>query len=124
MRDMYTVELDDKAMRDLTALAQARNVEVSVIASEAVRAYIRAEAQRAMEKEVAAFHQLHPHLLETIPNEYAAIHGGKLVDHDPDLVTLYERISKQFDGLPVLLRQVRAEPEEVLVIRSPRIEYE
>ena len=122
--NMVSVELDEKTLGELADLARARDIELSVLASEAIRAYLRAEAQRAMQEEATAFRQLHPRLLETIPNEYAAIHSGELVDHDQDLVALYERIVKRFGNLPVLMRQVRSEPEQLILIRSPRIEYE
>jgi predicted transcriptional regulator len=121
---MNTVELDERTARELAEWAQAQEVDLSALASEAIRAYLRAQAQRVMDQEAAAFRKLHPQLLETIPDEYAAIHRGELVDHDPDLVTLYKRISQRFGSLPVLMRQVKPEPEQVFVIRSPRIEYE
>jgi deoxyadenosine/deoxycytidine kinase len=121
---MNTVELGEMTARKLAEWSQAREVDPSVIADEAIRAYLQAQAQRVMDQEIAAFRKLHPQLLETIPDEYAAIHDGELVDHDPDLVTLYGRISQRFGSFPVLMRQVKPEPEQVFVIRSPRIEYE
>lgn len=121
---MSTIELGEVTARKLAEWARAREVDPSAVADEAIRVYLHAQAQRVMDEEAAAFRKLHPHLLETIPNEYAAIHGGELVDHDPDLVTLYRRISQRFGSLPVLMRQVKTEPEQVYVIRSPRIEYE
>jgi hypothetical protein len=124
MSDMNTVELQERTARELAMLARAREVDPSVLADEAVRAYLRAERHRALEEEDKAYKRLHPDLVHSIFGEYAAVHGGELVDHDVDLLALYLRVEKRFEDLPVLIRKVKSEPEEVIVVRSPRIEYE
>lgn len=121
---MNTVELDEIAARELAKWARLRAVDPSVLASEAIRAHLRAETHRILEEEDIAYKRLHPELVQTIFGEYAAIHGGELVDHDIDLAALYERIEQRFEGIPVLLRKVKSDPEEVIFVRSPRIEYE
>ena len=118
---MYTVELDDIAARELAKWARLRGVDPSVLASEAILAYFRAQAERILDEEDEAFKRLHPELVKSIFGEYAAIHRGELVDHDRDLSALYLRISQRFDDYPVLLRRVKSEPEEVFTILSPRI---
>ena len=126
MTEMNTVAigLDEKTAHELAQLARARAVEPSALAEEAIRVFLRSEAQRSMEQEAEAFHRLHSELLATIPGEYAAIHGGQLVDHDADQLALLGRIEARFPGLPVLIRQVRPEVEQILMVRSPRIEYD
>lgn len=119
-----TIGLDKKTAHDLAQLARARAVEPSALAGEAIRSYLRTEAQHAMEQEAEAFRRLHPELLATIPGQYAAIYGGQLVDHDPDQLVLLRRIETRFSGLPVLIRQVRSEVEQTIMVRSPRIEYD
>lgn len=121
---MNTVELDERTARELANWARARAVDPSVLASEAVRAHLRAERHRALEEEDKAYQRLHPDLVQSIYGEYAAVYGGELVDHDADLLALYLRVEKRFEDLPVLIRKVKSEPEEVIVVRSPRIEYE
>ena len=116
------IGLDEKTAHDLAQLARARAVEPATLAGEAIRAYFRTEAQRAMEQEAEAFCRLHPDLLATISGEYAAIYGGQLIDHDADQLTLFGRIEARFPGLPVLIRQVRPEVEQTIMVRSPRIE--
>lgn len=119
-----TIGLEESTAHDLAQLARARAVEPSALAGEAIRSYLRAESQRAMAQEAEAFHRLHPSLLATIPGEYAAIYQGELVDHDADQLVLFQRIEARFRGLPVLIRQVRLEIEQTLMVHSPRIEYE
>lgn len=120
---MFSIQLDDKTARELNWLAKARNADPNSLAVEAIQAHVRAEAQRAMEKEAEAFRRLHSQLLESIPGEYAAIYQGQLVDHDPDFLALLPRVEERYAGQPVLIRQVLAEAEPVIRVRSPRIEY-
>ena len=37
---------------------------------------------------------------------------------------MYQHIEARFHGLPVLIRQVRPEVEQTIMVHSPRIEYE
>jgi hypothetical protein len=118
------IGLDEKTAFELGQLARERAMDPSALAGEAIRAYLRSAARHDMEEEVQAFRRLHPELLETIPGQYAAIYHGQLVDHDGDQLTLFQRIEARFRGLPVLIRQVRPEVEQTIMIHSPRIEYE
>ncbi len=118
------IGLDEKTAHELAQLARARAVEPSALAEEAIRTYLRSEAQHAMEQEAEAFRRLHADLCATIPGQYAAIFQGQLVDHDVDQLALFQRIEARFGGLPVLIRQVRPEIEQTIMVRSPRIEYE
>lgn len=70
--------------------------------------------------EAEAFRRLHPILWQNYPGEYAAIFQGQLVDHDPDLNALYERIEERYPDVFVLVRPVREEPEIVYQERSIR----
>ncbi len=98
-------------------------MDPTALAAEAIQAHVRAEAQGAMEQEAEVFRRLHPQLLESIPDEYAAVYQEELADHDPDLLTLLQRAEERYPGRPVLIRQVQAEVEPVIHVRSPRIEF-
>jgi hypothetical protein len=75
-----------------------------------------------MEREQAAFRRLHPELVARYPNEFVAIHNGAVVGHDKSQLELVAHINEEYPEQVVLVRAVRAEPEErVLVFRSPRI---
>lgn len=73
-----------------------------------------------MEREIAAFHRLHSWLLANFANEYAAIYQGELVDHDPDMTALLQRIDQRFPDEFVLMRPVLKEPDVVYQHRSVR----
>jgi hypothetical protein len=118
------IGLDEKTALELGQLARERAVDPSALAGEAIRAYLRSAAREDMEQEAQAFRRLHPDMLATIPGQYAAIYRGQIVDHDVDQLALYQRIEARFRGLPVLIRQVRPEVEQTIMVQSPRIEYE
>jgi hypothetical protein len=118
------IGLDERTAVELDQLARQRAMEPSALASEAIRAYLRSAARQDMEEEAQAFRRLHPGLIATIPDQYAAVYRGQLVDHDVDQLTLYQRIETRFPGRPVLIRQVRPEVETTIMVHSPRIEYE
>ncbi len=73
-----------------------------------------------MQHESDAFRHMHADLLARYPNEYVAIHQGQLVDHDADQLALLARIEDRYPDVPVLIRQVLAEPDEIFTFRSPR----
>jgi hypothetical protein len=118
------IRLDEKTALELGQLARERSVEPSALANEAIRAYLRSAARADMDQDAEAFRRLHPELLATIPGQYAAVYRGQLVDHDMDQLALYQRVEARFVAQPVLIRQVRSEVEQTIMIQSPRIEYE
>ena len=120
---MFSVKLDAKTARSLEWLARSRDVDPHSLAVEAIQAHVRVEAQKAMEQEVEAFKKMHSQLMASIPGEYAAIYQGQLIDHDPDMLELLRRIESHYPGQPVLIRQVQAEPDTTIYVRSPRIEH-
>ena len=68
--------------------------------------------------EDAAFRQLLPGLLERIPGQYVAIQDGKEVDHDPDEMSLAERIQARFRNDFVLIRKVEIDFDRTEVIEE------
>ena len=74
----------------------------------------------AVDRELAAYQQLHSVLWQRYPNQHVAIHDGQLVDHDTDGVALSLRIYQHYPDQFVLLRQVEEQAETLLRVRSPR----
>jgi len=121
---MLTLAIDDQMARELAQLAHQRATSVDRLAAEAIRSFLRAEADQILEREAQAFARMHAELLEKLPGEYVAIQGGELVDHDTDQATLYLRVTEQYPDEIVLIRQVRPEVELTYTIRTPRLVYE
>jgi hypothetical protein len=78
------------------------------------------EPDPAVAREQAAYHAMHKMLWEHYPHEHVAIHGERLVDHDVDGLALSKRIYSQYPDRFVLIRQVEANSDPVLYMRSPR----
>ncbi len=50
------------------------------------------------------------------------MHNQQVIDYDPDLRTLHLRVHARLGRMPVLLKQVTADPEPDWVFRSPKFE--
>lgn len=124
----YHVEipLPDHLYQQLGQWANARQQKIGEVIAEAIADYLvdtllqesLPDSEIAPERE--AFLRLHPDLWEKYPGEYAAVCGGKLVDHDADKIALLQRIEQQYPEQFVLVRQVREEPEIVYEHHSVR----
>ncbi len=78
------------------------------------------EADETAEREIAAYHRLHSELWQKYPGQHVAIQNGRMVDHDADGLALSRRIYSRFPDTFVLIRQVDAQPERTIHLRSPR----
>lgn len=79
------------------------------------------EASEEEIREEAAFRQLHPELRKLYPDQFVAIYGGELVDHDEDFATLNKRIRDTFGHKFVWIAPVLEQPEETWSVLSPRL---
>ena len=88
---------------------------------DAVNFDLQEEEEQKMQQEIAAYHDLHPALLQTFPGQYVAVHGGEVVEHDHEQLALYLRIRQHYPGEVVLIRQVRPEAEKTWTMRVPKL---
>ncbi|MDQ4076253.1 MAG: DUF5678 domain-containing protein [Chloroflexota bacterium] len=118
------LSVPDKVYQQAAQVAQRTNRSIEdVLTDTLVRAFppLHVHAKRdQMQQEEAAFEALHPTLLERYPDEYVAIHGGAVVDHDRDEIALVQRLDAHYPQQVVLIRQVRPEGPPPLHFRSPR----
>ena len=77
----------------------------------------------AMKREIEAYKAMHPELVKNYLGQYVAVYQGKLIDHDPDLVALHQRITAKYPHKTILSRLVQNEAEPILRMRSPRLEH-
>ena len=117
---MSTVILQPELMEQLEQVAAEQAVMPEEVLETAVRTYLRQIEREKIKAEAEALRSMHPELAEKYLSQYVAIHHGKVVDYDQDFQSLHSRIRQRFGRQPVLLRRVEAEPERVLVFRSPR----
>lgn len=118
---MTTVAIDEQTARQLQHFAEQSDVSLDDLVEQAIRGYLRVEAERILEREAKAFAAMHANLLQEHMDKYVAIHHGQLVDSDSDQGMLVLRMTERFPDEVILVRQVRTEVEPTFVIRSPRI---
>ena len=63
----------------------------------------------------------HETLREHYAGHYVAMRDGKVLDHDPDIATLYHRIHQQYGDAPILIAPVTEHPMPIYEMRSPRL---
>lgn len=99
--------------------AESSDTSIGQLLNEAVEEFLLNRQRAKIDDEIAAFVRLHPELWRTKPGQWVAIHNSKLVDADPDRVALYRRVRKNYGQTPVLVREVTANPEEDIWLRTP-----
>ena len=125
MSEYVTISIPESLYRRARDLARLNRQPVDAVIAEALDQafpvfHVSPERER-MEQEQAAYMRLRESLLATHEGQYVAIHGGRVVDADPDEATLAIRVSESYPGQVVHIHQVNREPERDLVIRSPRL---
>lgn len=114
------VQIDIDVWQEIVTLLH-KAVQSGAI-SPAVPAYPVNAHRATMQREIAAYVEMHPTLVENYLGQYVAVYQGRLVDHDPDAVALHHRITAAYPGEVVLRRQVQREATPVLRMRSPKLE--
>jgi hypothetical protein len=74
-----------------------------------------------MVREQAAFQRMVPDLLGHYNDQYVAIYGGKVIDHDLDQTALVMRLDQTHSNEVVLVKLVPDKPDRVLRMPSPRL---
>lgn len=119
-----TINLPENVYHSVLAHAREIGVPVADIVADTVSKQFQrppvAPTRPAMLRETAAFVRMHPELVTTYLNQYVAVTGGELVDHDVDIVALADRVEARFPEQVVLIRRVEVEADRILRFRSPR----
>lgn len=121
MSKQLTLSIPTPLYRRAKRIANLRQQAVADVLVEAIVLEEDVEIKEtAVDHEEAAFHQLHPTLLQKYAGQYVAIYGGECVDHDQDQVALFLRMRDQYPNEFVWIAPVREMAEEIFQMRSPR----
>ncbi len=120
---LMTLELGKRTSRQLEQVATDVGSEISALAEQIIREFLREEAQKKMAREMETFRTMHTELLKQYKGQYVAVHREQVIDRDVDQLALFLRVDRRYPDVPILIKQVRSKVEEVYTIRSPRIEY-
>lgn len=120
---MNTVTLDESLVEKVQRLSGNEETAIETLVNQALQEYLERLIDEKLNKEAKAYEQMHSQLFQHYPEQYAAVHEGQLIDHDPDFEAIFIRVQDKFPGIPILIRLVR--PEPVLELRgpSPRLEW-
>lgn len=130
MSEYGSVSLPEALLQRAKKLARARHRPVEVVIAELLDGVLPVAEEpavsettedAAVRREMEAYVALHPTLKADYYGQHVAILDGRLVDHDADPATLYERIATRYPDRFVWLTAVEDEPLTTLVFRSPRI---
>jgi hypothetical protein len=119
---MVTVTLKPDVAEQVSQLADETQTQAEAIVDEALRNYLAQARREKLEAENRAFEQQRVTLLAQYRGEYVALHGGRVIDHDPDVRALHLRVFAKLAHMPVLLKQVTESSDRELFLRSPRFE--
>lgn len=119
---MLTVTLEPETARRIEQLAQVLATPTDALIDQAVRDYLERQEDEKLESEQQAFEQQRADLMKHYRGEYVAVHNGEVVDHDPDLGVLHQRVWMRLGETPVLLKPVTEAPEGDLVWRHFHLE--
>ncbi len=103
----------------VTHIAEQEAKSVEEVLHEAVRHYQRELNREKLKREIAAYEVMHHQLKEKFLGEWAAVHEGQLIDHDPERAALYARVRQRYGRLSILIREVTETPSRDLWLRTP-----
>lgn len=119
-----TLTLPQKTIDGLGQVAAQMGVDVAELADNAIRHYLRREAEKKITQEETAYRSHHSQLLLHYEGKFIALHDGQVIDSDADELKLYLRIRRQYPLLGILIKHVTPEIDEVWRARSPRLEQQ
>lgn len=87
-------------------LARATQQQEDQVVESAVQAYLDQIEREKIHSETAAFWQMYAELQQLYLGQYVAIHKQEVVDHDPDVLRLEQRVVERFGDIAILLAPV------------------
>ena len=105
---MASVVLRERALvYQLEQLAEQTAQPVEKVLETAVASYLDELQRVGIHAETQAYWNLHQELVKLYLDQFVAIYRGEVVDHDPDVSQLDQRVRKHFWQLPVLIAPVK-----------------
>jgi hypothetical protein len=103
-------------------IARETNRDVTQVVETAVEAYLDQLDRDKIHEETEAFWAMQADLIASYSGEYVAMHQGRVVDHDTDIIRLEERIAQRLGEVPVLIAPVTDTPRRDLSTVSFHLE--
>jgi predicted transcriptional regulator len=103
-------------------VADETNRDATQVVEEAVQVYLDRLEQDKIHQETEAFRANQAELATRYAGEYVAMHQGRVVDHDPDVGRLEQRVAARFGETAVLIAPVTDDARRDLSTVSFRLD--
>jgi len=122
---LYLRGMPAGVVREAKARAARRGCTLAVVVADALARSLEENGaggvpDRELESSMEWYDANRTRLLRRYENEFVAIAGRRVVDHDRDFARLADRVFRRCGVRPVFMPRVRREVETVRV-RSPRV---
>lgn len=127
MSQSITITLPDNVYRRVQNLAREAQWDVTELVAERVMDSFAGYTfpvdpnRPKMLRERAAYEALHASLLPDYLGQYVAIYQGQLLDADPDVMALDERVRSQYPDEVIMVTKVEQETQRTLHFHSPTL---
>ena len=118
------LSIPEQTLSSLHQVADRLGESAEILADRAIHQFLRQIAERKVAQEEEYFQGQHTQLLQSYQGQYIAMHDGQVIDSDVDELALYMRIRQQYPLIGILIKKVTVTPEDIWIIRSPRVEYQ
>ena len=118
------LSIPEQTLSSLHQVADRLGESAEILADRAIHQFLRQIAERKIAQEEEYFQAQHTQLLQSYQGQYIAMHDGQVIDSDVDELMLYMRIRQQYPLIGILIKEVTDTPEDIWIIRSPRLEYQ
>ncbi|OQY84148.1 MAG: hypothetical protein B6D41_16020 [Chloroflexi bacterium UTCFX4] len=120
MEAILNVKLDAELVENLKRATTAQGITIEQALDGLARKYLAEARRQAIDREFANYRAMHAELVNKYLGENVAIYQGKLIDHDPEPMTLARRIRETYGSAPVLVTLVREKAVQEFTLKSPR----
>ncbi len=117
---MDTLALRPKLADQLKNEANRRQTSVEALANDWLEEQLWEAKRKKIEEESERFRTQHADLLKQYAGQYVAMHDGVVIDHDPDLVALHNRVREKYGDEPILMSPVTASPVQSFKVVGAR----
>lgn len=117
---MASLLLSNSLIDEIQAEAEIQGISIEKLLQRALWQQRQAYRRKRLEKELQWYKDQALDFRAQFSEEYIAVSGQEVVDHDTDLEALNQRVRKKYGPSPVLI--IPAEGPREIHIYSPRVE--
>jgi hypothetical protein len=117
---MTTIALHPQLAKQLNVEAKRQQTSVEALVNDWLEENLRERRVKKIQEESKRFQAKHAELYAQYAGQHIAMQEGVVLDHDADLLNLYDRVRARYGDEPVLITPVTAEPIQTFRVLSPR----